>query len=271
MTYQGPRFDKAQTERIIARAVEQQSERSDSFSVEDVVRIAGELGISPEEVRRAMAEEISTSRASSKGGVFPSEISATRLVEGTPDEVARKVMAWLQRNELMRVRRREGPVQVWEKDPRPLANIRAGLGLTAGGKDLRGTGPIEVVQEPVPGGVAVSLRANGTYQRAGAGAAFGGITVGGLAGTISLWLLVGQPWAWVYFFLPMLVLATVVAVVTARTWTGKVEGAMERALDGIAEGVPRREDSVTDVIQDLRDTWSGGDRRRPGQKRTHDL
>ena len=142
MTGPGPRFDKGQMERIIARAVEAQSDLTDSYSAEDVMRIAGELGIPPEQVRRAMAEELRTPR-STRRGLLDTEIASSRLVDGTPDEVAQKVTAWLQRNEAMRLRRRDGAVQVWEKDPRPLANIRAGLGLTAGGNDLRGMGAID--------------------------------------------------------------------------------------------------------------------------------
>lgn len=265
----GPRFDKTQMERIIARAVEAQSDSTDSYSAEDVVRIAGELGIPPEEVRRAIAEELSTAR-STRRGPWDSEVSATRMVTGTPGEVSKKVTVWLQRNEAMRVRRRDGAIQVWEKDSRPLANLRAGLGLTAGGKDLRGVGAIEVAQEPVPGGVSVSMRSNGAMARMGAGAAFGGITFGGAVGAVLLTVLASQPWSWIYLFLPMLVLAVVVSVATLRGGTAKVERAMERALDGIAEGAPPREDSVSDVIQDLRDTWTKGTRGPTGRRNTLD-
>ncbi len=257
-------------ERIIARAVEAQSDRTDSYSAEDVMRIAGELGISAEEVRKAIAEELRTPR-SSRRGVWDSEVSATRMVDGTPGEVAKRVNAWLQRNEAMRLRRRDGSVQVWEKDPRPLANLRAGLGLTAGGNDLRGVGAIEVAQEPVPGGVSVSMRSSGALARVGAGAAFGGIALGGVSGAVLLTVLAAQPWSWVYLFLPMLVLATVVSVAALRAGTAKAEGAMERALDGIAEGAPPREDSVSDVIQDLRDTWTKGTKRPDKRRNTLDL
>lgn len=266
----GPRFDRDQMERIIARAVEAQASDTESFSADDVVRIAGELGIPPREVRRAMSEELRSTH-STRRGLLDTEVSATRLVDGEPDEVARRVNAWLQRHEAMRLRRRDGALQVWEKDPRPLANLRAGLGLTAGGKDLRSIGSIDVVQEPVPGGVTISMHSSGTMTRVGAGAAFGGIAVGGVSMAASLWLLVAQPWAWVYLFLPMLVLATVIGVVVVRTGTTKAERAMERALDGIAEGAPPREDSVTDVIDDLRQTWGRGNRPGSARKRTLDL
>lgn len=270
MTGPGPRFDKGQMERIIARAVEAQSDLTDSYSAEDVMRIAGELGIPPEQVRRAMAEELRTPR-STRRGLLDTEIASSRLVDGTPDEVAQKVTAWLQRNEAMRLRRRDGAVQVWEKDPRPLANIRAGLGLTAGGNDLRGMGAIDVVQEPVPGGVNVSMRSSGTMVKVGAGAAFGGMAVGGMTGAVLLTVLASQPWAWIYLFLPMLVLAMVVAVAAVRAGTAKAEGAMERALDGIAEGAPPREDSVSDVIQDLRESWTKGSTRPQKRKNSLDL
>ncbi|NND84195.1 MAG: hypothetical protein HKN46_03510 [Acidimicrobiia bacterium] len=177
----------------------------------------------------------------------------------------------MQRNEAMRLRRRDGTVQVWEKDPRPLANLRAGLGLTAGGKALRAMGSVDVVQEPVPGGVSVSMHSEGTMLRVGAGAAFGGIALGGVTGAVLLTLLASQPWSWIYLFLPMLVLAVVIAVTVVRTGVSEAEGAMERALDGIAEGVPPREDSVTDVIQDLRETWTKGTKRPPKGRNTLDL
>lgn len=272
MTSGGMRFNRKQVERIIARAVEAEADETESFSTDDVVRIASELGVAPEEVSAAIALELSTSHSTTRRGLIPGEIAAARLIQGDPSEVAARTREWLGKAEGMRVRRRHGELEVWEKDPRTLANIRAGLGLNAGGKDLRGTGAIEVVHTPVPGGVNVSMRSSGSYQRGAAAGILGGFGLVGMGGATALTIAASQPWAWIYLFLPLLVIGAIVAVAAPRVWTNNVEGAMERALDAIAGGPPPSTDSVVDVINDIRETFTKrSDTRRRAKGRTIDL
>lgn len=263
------RFDKAQVERIIARAIETEGDDTDEFSADDIARIAAELGVSPGKVSQAIAAELSNTHRTSRQSPVPGEISAARLVMGDADEIAARTRQWLTKGEGMRVRRRDGDVETWEKDPRPLANIRAGLGLSAGGKDLRGTGPVEVIHTPVPGGVNLSMRSSGSYQRGLAAGLLGGFTVLGIGGATALTIAVSQPWAWIYLFIPLVVIGAIVGLVSSRAWTAKVEGAMDRALDAIAEGPPESTDTVADVISDLRDTF-GRRRQPPRESRTLD-
>ncbi len=272
MTDGGMRFNRTQVERIIARAVESETDQTETFSTDDIVRIAFELGVSPNEVSQAIAQELSTSHTASSRSLIPGEISAARVITGHPEEVAVRTRQWLGKSEGMRVRRRHGELEVWEKDPRPLANIRAGLGLNAGGKDLRGTGAVEVVHTPVPGGVNVSLRASGAYQRGAAAAILGGFSLVGIGGATALTIAALQPLAWIYLFVPLLIIGVVVAVAGTRAWVTNVEGAMERALDAIAGGPPEATDSVADVISDIRDTFGRKARTtRSNQRRTLDL
>lgn len=259
------RFNRAQVERIIARVVETEADDIDLFSADDIARIAAELGVSADKVSQAIAAELSTSHLTSRRSLVPGNISAARLVAGDAEEIATRTRQWLARGEGMRVRRRDGDLETWEKDPRPLANIRAGLGLSAGGKDLRGTGPVEVVHTPVPGGVNVSMRSSGSYQRGLAAGLLGGFTMAGIGGATALTIAASQPWAWIYLFIPMVVVGAIVGVVASRAWTAKVEGAMDRALDAIAEGPPEPSDTVADVINDIRDTFVK--RRQPPRDR----
>ena len=100
----------------------------------------------------------------------------------------------------------------------------------------------------------------------------GGFTLGGIGGATALMIAASQPWAWIYLFVPLVIIGIVVAVAGMRSWTSKVEGAMERALDAIAEGPPVATDSVADVISDIRDTFSRPSRTsRSQQRRTLDL
>lgn len=272
MTNGGMRFNRAQVERIIARAVEAETNETDTFTAEDVVRIASELGVAPEQVAQAISQELSTAHTTSRRGLIPGEISAARVIQGDPADVAARTRDWLGKSEGMRVRRRHGELEVWEKDPRPLANIRAGLGLNAGGKDLRGTGPIEIVHTPVPGGVNLSMVSSGSHQRGAGAGILGAFTLGGIGGATALTLAASQPWAWIYLFIPLVIIGIVVAVAGTRAWTSNVEGAMERALDAIAEGPPVATDSMADVLSDIRETFGRSSRtKRAQQKRTLDL
>ena len=59
--------------------MEAETNETDTFTAEDVVRIASELGVAPEQVAQAISQELSTAHTTSRRSFIPGEISAAML------------------------------------------------------------------------------------------------------------------------------------------------------------------------------------------------
>src|SRR5258705_8945731 len=115
-------------ERVLARASELQAasgeegEPSDILTEAQVVDLGKEVGLSPEHIRQALAEE------RVRGGVTPYEtsdsgvayrlfggtrVAAQRTVRGTPERTLEKLDRWMQREEGLRVGRQRADRIVW--------------------------------------------------------------------------------------------------------------------------------------------------------------
>ena len=109
-------LDRAALERVLARAMElhvrtDAADGDDQLSESRVLDIAREVGISPEAVRQAMAEERARSplAASQPGGdqmLGDPTVSAARVLAGAPAELLGKLEALLTRDETLGVIRR---------------------------------------------------------------------------------------------------------------------------------------------------------------------
>src|SRR3954469_15881065 len=91
------RLDRASLERVLARAAELQgtaadSDASDQFTEEQLIELGKEVGLSPQNLRQALAEERTRSIAPDDergfaASVFgPSRVGAARTVPGKPAE-----------------------------------------------------------------------------------------------------------------------------------------------------------------------------------------
>lgn len=112
-------------ERVLARAAELQAatgeegESGDALSEEQVLELGREVGLSPEHMRQALAEErvrVAPVEGSGPGYLLfgGNRIAAQRVVRGNPERVLATLDRWMQREEWLRVVRQKADRIVWE-------------------------------------------------------------------------------------------------------------------------------------------------------------
>lgn len=125
-------------ERVLARASELQTTTSDgveSVSEERLLEIAKEVGLDLAHVRQAIAEERTRLPMSeTESGLLldslgPASLGAQRTVPGTPDDILRRLDAWMPRMESLSTRRRIGDRQSWEPRRDPFGNFLRSFGV----------------------------------------------------------------------------------------------------------------------------------------------
>lgn len=122
-----PPVSRGALERVLARAAELQaatgdeSETSDALTEDQVIDLGKEVGLSPEHLRQALAEErvrigpLSLSGSGLAYRLFGStRVAAQRVVRGTPERVLATLDRWMQREEWLRVVRQRADRVVWE-------------------------------------------------------------------------------------------------------------------------------------------------------------
>ncbi len=171
---------RAALERVLARATELQTQTSDSPEVISEARlldIGREVGIDPNHLRLAIAEE------RGRSPMLPEEpgrialalgdahAGAQRPVPGSPEKVLAALDRWMQREEQFVVKRRFGTRMSWEKKRNAFASISRGLsGRTA---DLTRADEVSAVVTDVDGARSLvrldaDLRLHRKSQRDGA-------------------------------------------------------------------------------------------------------
>ncbi|HEX2153672.1 MAG TPA: hypothetical protein VHL52_06820 [Acidimicrobiia bacterium] len=233
-------LSRVDAERVLERAIRIQTHRhsSESFTRDQVHRIARELGLEDSVVDRAIREELSEGpNVEDKGWLVPRRLSDRAVVAGTAQEVDDQVMAWMETEEGLRAVARTGDGIRWEPDRHWLTSTRLAMGSDAT-KALRGmpevvhhqtaVGPEEqVVQLDVDSG-----RIRRTAWGVGAGVAATGLASGAIvAATVGGGSDLAQ---FAAVAAPGLVLAVGTTVLIAKTWAGSVRRGIARALDGIA-------------------------------------
>lgn len=247
------RIDRAALDRVLARAAELQGKAADSdpaeeFSEEQLIDLGKEVGLTPQNIRQALAEERTRS-------VLPDEergvmarllgtmhVGAARTVDGKPDDVLRAIDAWMQRQELLIVKRHHADRIVWE----PRRDFFVGLrrALKAGGRDYALTHAFEIAATAIPVDdtrTHVALDADFRTQRSTAVGQIGGSSVVGIAATASLFAM--------HVFLPIalvpIVAAPALAIAGTRSSHNRIlpraQLALEQLLDRLERGdVSRR-------------------------------
>src|SRR5581483_3073244 len=167
------RLDRGALERVLARAAELQgasSEASDTaeeFSEEQLIELGKEVGLSPQHLRQALAEERTRSilpddeRGFAASLFGASRVRASRVVEGRSSDVLATIDAWMQRQELLIVKRHLSDRIVWE----PRRDFLVGLkrALRVGGRDYALSRAFEVAATVInvdDGRVHVALEAD---------------------------------------------------------------------------------------------------------------
>ncbi|HXT16940.1 MAG TPA: hypothetical protein VN706_14970 [Gemmatimonadaceae bacterium] len=138
----GAKLDRSSLERVLARAAELQGTGPDAgdaeeFSEEQLIELGKEVGLSPQHLRQALAEERTGSIAQvgqDAGGLFgPNGARAARTVPGRSADVLAAIDAWMQRQELLVVKRHHADRIVWEAHRGVFTGVKRALRV--GGRD----------------------------------------------------------------------------------------------------------------------------------------
>jgi hypothetical protein len=193
------RLDRSSLERVLARAAELQSTSGDTveeFTEEQLLELGREVGLSPQNLRQALAEERTRSIVpDEERGVVaslfgPSRVRAERTVAGVPAEVLASIDTWMQRQELLIVKRHHADRIVWE--PRRDFVVGVKRALRVGGRDYALSRAFEVSATVIAvddSRVRVGLDADFRSQRAQSARQSVGSTFAGAAVTASLFMM----------------------------------------------------------------------------------
>jgi hypothetical protein len=115
-------LDRAALERVLSRAAELQASAADpgeSMTDAQLLELGKEVGISTEFLKQALAEErtrVALPDESAQGGGFfgPSIATASRVVRGKPADLIGQIDRWMQKEELLQVKRRFTDRLTWE-------------------------------------------------------------------------------------------------------------------------------------------------------------
>lgn len=193
------RLDRSALERVLARAAELQSstgETPEEFTEDQLLDLGREVGLSPQNLRQALAEERTRSIVpDDEHGLVvslfgPSRVRASRSVPGKPANVLATIDSWMQRQELLIVKRHLADRMVWEPRHDFLVGIKRAFKV--GGRDYALSNAFEVSATVIAVDdtrVHVGLDADFRSQRTSAAQRTTAATVVGAAATTSLFVM----------------------------------------------------------------------------------
>src|SRR5215213_1978742 len=193
------RLDRASLERVLARAAELSSGNGDTveeFTEEQLLDLGREVGLSPQHLRQALAEERTRSivpddeRGVAASLFGPSRVRAARTISGNATEVLASIDAWMQRQEMLIVKRHHADRMVWEARRDFLVGLKRALRV--GGRDYALSRAFEVSATVVPvddGRVHVGLDADFRTHRSSSAQQAVGTSLVGAAATGTLFIL----------------------------------------------------------------------------------
>jgi hypothetical protein len=130
-------LDRAAIERVLARAAELHTgslDASEGMSEQQLVELGREVGLAPEHLRQALAEErtrVAVPEERSVAGALlgaPHAV-ASRVVNGTPAQAMSRLDDWMQRQEALRPKRRFADRATWESRRDFVGSLQVGLNL----------------------------------------------------------------------------------------------------------------------------------------------
>ncbi len=246
------RFTPDQAARALQRAVTLNHERLDSaaadMSLNELLELGREIGLSSEDVRTAAAMERFddfTDRAHRVVRVAgPVVASGQRVVDGEHDDVARRLDEWVRVAHCMKVRERDRDATHWEPAAGLAGSLMRGARSIAGEPALEGVKGITTRVAPVGDGRCVvrvevdpGSRSRAWYEALGAGGAIGVAGVAAAVVTTPLWLLL----------VPVGAVATTGMVINRRRKAAEAEREIQRLMSGVAHG--DRPPSALDAVR----------------------
>jgi hypothetical protein len=261
-------LDRAALERVLARASELQvgsGDTAETMTPEQLVELGKEVGLSPEHVRQAIAEE--QTRVAVRppegrvSGVFgPNAAWTQRVIAGSQTDVLARLDRYMQNQEGLAVRRRFTDRLTWEPRRDFLGQMKRGFGI--GGRTYALTKADEVGATVVPvDNARVLVRLDATFSDARrrsvtGGGVLAGTGIAGAGGVIALAatlpgaslpvaLLVGGVWA---------AIGGVGFTAVAKSYRSAVERgqlALEQALDRLEHPEPPRPGTLFDVLSSV--------------------
>ena len=260
----GRSLDRAALERVLARASELQagsSDVSESMPEEQLIEVGKEVGLSPEHVRQAIAEEqtrVAIQEPVRAVGLFgPTTAWTQRVIAGKQADVLARIDRYMQKEEGLAVRRRFAERITWEASRDFLGTVRRGFRIGGGRYALTKADETGATVIPVDENrVLVRLDAtftDGRRRSVTGGSALAGVGVAGGGGIIAvaasmpgssmpIALLIGTVWA----AMGGVGLASVAK--SQRSNVRNAQLALEQALDRLEHGEPARNPSIFDVI-----------------------
>lgn len=261
----GRSLDRAALERVLARASELQARTGDateSMTEEQLLELGKEVGLSPEHVRQAIAEEqtrvaVHEPEGRAAGLFGPTAAWTQRVIAGNQADVLARIDRHMQSEESLRIRRRFTERITWEASRDLVGNIKRGFRV--GGRSYALTRADEVGATVVPVDstrvlvrLDASFGANRHRSLVGGGALAGAGLVGGgglvtLAATMPgssmpIALIIGGVWA---------AIGGAGFAAFARSYRSSVSRAqlaLEQALDRLEHGEPPRNKTLLDVL-----------------------
>ncbi len=260
-----PTLSRGQVERVIARALELQDQADvapqvDRLTLRQVQDVAGQVGIDPELLRRALAEvrlagapDPEPSRTERVLG--PERIRGATLLPVAPGAARRAVAGWMVDDEGMRLAGTSGDTDRFIKDKRVMVELRRGLGVDRADGVLRDLRGVAVTAEPDPEGTVVRLEAD----TSGIRTAVAGIAAGGGLASLGLGIaaaavipdgasvLAGDAAQLLATAAVGLATTAGTAAAVRRAWVARVRMAVDAALQGIdlaaqhPDGLPARD------------------------------
>lgn len=248
-------LSRAALERVLARAAELQARGGDDepgLTEAQLVEIAGEVGLTRENVRQAIAEERARADLAPESGAAHSMLGAAviQAARTVPMDAARAFAAmdaYMQRTEALQIRRRQADQLSWEPRQDFVASIRRALRIGGRGFHLAAATEVRALVASIDGGRAhVRLVADlsGARSQRAAGAVIAA-AAGLLVGLPAFWLATnsGLVIAAALSLVPALALplgAVTLARQNFRRQVTRAQVALEQVLDRLEYEEPRR-------------------------------
>lgn len=260
-----PSLDRHALDRILKRAGELQVSAADpaeEMTEEQLIALGQEVGITPQHLRQAIAEERTRPALPDEPGftdrwIGPRTVSARRVIRGSREQLLSRLDEWMRREECLQVKRRLVDRVVWEPRRDVFGSIRRGLNLGGRSYALSRTHDVAATAVSIDSAntliqIDADLRsARAARVRGGSAVATTGTVAGASMVGIGIALGLAIP------LLPLVAIAAIpvaagagIGVQVARGFRGtaeRVQLSLEQALDSIEHGEPPRP-TVGDVL-----------------------